>query len=762
MFVPATASAADPVALGERREPLVDSFLIDRLEGEAEQRLHRPVAREVVLRTGEPWEGNTCGYFTIFRDGATYRMYYRGSQHGGGKAHHQVVCYAESDDGIHWRKPDLGLIEFKGSKNNNIIWDGVGRHAFVPFKDPNPDAAADAKYKAIAPKGYKEGLHVFKSEDGIRWELMRDEPVITKGAFDSQNLAFWDANEGKYRAYFRDGRDGVRDIRTASSKDFVSWTEPRWLEYPGSEKEQLYTNQIMPHPRAPHLLIGFPTRFLPDRGALTEGLLMSSRDRVTFHRRAEALLPPGPGAGKWQNRSNYIWHGLVETESHLEGAPPVWSLYVNEGYYKGKDTRIRRYTIRKDGFVSVRAPMAGGTMVTKPLTFDGDRLTLNAATSAAGSVRVELQAADGEPIEGFTLDDCPPIYGDSLRHVVKWKGGADVNDLAGEPIRLRIELKDADVFSFQFIPATLGMYTTDLDIPPGTKRDGEWLFAMPMENRWTETLHVSVHPPGGHGAAWRFEGAVGETSLAPGETKTLRIRAQAAPGEARYPLPRLKADLALKGDDAPDPTSTTLALPLVGTQPPLSIRETRTAPAIDGKLTEPAWQDDPDVALLGRMDRKRPIEPRTRVWGAYDEEALYLAFRCEEPKMKAIKTDATRRDEAAYSDDSVEIMLDPTGEAKTYFQIVMNTAGVVFDGQRFDTKVDLASLKGAASLEANHWTAEIRIPWTDIGLGGPPEEAGILLGRNRFAEDKHEIFQFPVSPKGNHQPGVFAELLLEE
>ena len=162
------------------------------------------------------------------------------------------------------------------------------------------------------------------------------------------------------------------------------------------------------------------------------------------------------------------------------------------------------------------------------------------------------------------------------------------------------------------------------------------------------------------------------------------------------------------------------------------------------------------------MDRKRPIEPRTRVWGAYDKEALYLAFRCEEPKMDAIKTDAKQRDEAAYSDDSVEIMFDPTGETKTYYQIVVNTEGVVFDGQRLDNKVDLEHLQGAASLEANHWSAEIRIPWTDVGLDGPPEKAGILLGRNRHAGSKHEVFQFPVSPKGNHQPGVFAELLLEE
>ncbi|MFW5803237.1 MAG: carbohydrate-binding family 9-like protein [Verrucomicrobiota bacterium] len=766
MFVSAAAVAADPYPLDDRIEPLLDDGLIDRLKGDAKQRMHRPVPREVVLRTDEPWEGNTCGYFTIFRDDEKYRMYYRGSQHGGGKSHRQVVCYAESDDGIDWRKPNLGVVEFNGSKKNNIVWDGIGRHAFVPFKDPNPDAAADAKYKAIGPE-YKEGLYIFKSADGIHWQLMRDEPVITKGAFDSQNLAFWDAHEGKYRAYFRDFRDEMRDIRTATSEDFVNWSEPEWLQYPGSEKEQLYTNQIIPHPRAPHLLIGFPTRLLPDRGDLTEGLLMSSRDRVNFHRRPEALVPPGPGAGKWQNRSNYIWHGLVETESHLEGAPPEWSIYVNEGYYKGEDTRIRHYTIRKDGFVSVGAPMGGGELITKTITFDGDRLVLNTATSAAGSVRVEIQTPAGEPIEGFALDDCPPIYGDSLDRVVQWKGGGDVSDLAGQPIRLRLELKDADVFSFRFIPVTLEIYTPDLNFASGKKHEGEWVFPMPVENHWSEALQVTVQPEGGHGAAWQFAGAIGETTLAPGEAKTLEIRARAAHGKARYPLPRVKVDLALENEEAngaQDSTSTTLALPLVGTRPPLKIKPTDAAPTIDGELNEPAWQDTPDVALLGRMDQKRPVKPRTRVWGAYDEDALYLAFHCEEHQMEALKTDAKQRDEAVYSDDSVELMLEPDGdgEGRDYYQIVVNTAGVIFDGQGFNKEVNLPDLRAGASTAGDHWTAEIAIPWNDLGLDGPPQKAGILLGRNRHVGNKHEIFQFPLSPKGNHQPGVFAELDLAD
>ena len=93
---------------------------------------------------------------------------------------------------------------------------------------------------------------------------MSDEPVITKGAFDSQNLAFWDTVRGEYREYHRDFREG-RDIRTGTSPDFLNWSEPEWLDYSPSRVSELYTNQIIPYYRAPHIFLGFPTRYT-DRG----------------------------------------------------------------------------------------------------------------------------------------------------------------------------------------------------------------------------------------------------------------------------------------------------------------------------------------------------------------------------------------------------------------------------------------------------------------------------------------------------------------
>ncbi|MFT5412572.1 MAG: hypothetical protein ACI9NC_005321, partial [Verrucomicrobiales bacterium] len=179
---PATA-AGDVIEIGSRRELFVDRVLIERLSGSAKQQLHRPVPKEVVLTTDAAWEGNTSAYFTIFRDGDRFRMYYRGS-HWDAEAkkatHREVTCYAESQDGIHWTKPELGLFEFGGSKANNIVLDGLGTHCFAAFKDGNPNCRPEARYKGIArgrPVG-KKGLYVFQSADGTRWSPIKNEPVI--------------------------------------------------------------------------------------------------------------------------------------------------------------------------------------------------------------------------------------------------------------------------------------------------------------------------------------------------------------------------------------------------------------------------------------------------------------------------------------------------------------------------------------------------------------------------------------------------------
>ena len=155
------ATGTEPIDIGSRLELMVDEYLIERMTGGAELRLHRPTERELVMVFDKPWEGNRTGYYTIFQDGDLYRMYYRGSKLILGKDFsipYDYICYAESIDGIHWRRPQLGLIEFEGSKKNNILFAGdVANQAFTPFWDPNPDCKPQEQYKAMSAMGKPGG-----------------------------------------------------------------------------------------------------------------------------------------------------------------------------------------------------------------------------------------------------------------------------------------------------------------------------------------------------------------------------------------------------------------------------------------------------------------------------------------------------------------------------------------------------------------------------------------------------------------------------
>ena len=433
----------------------------------ASLRLQKPIPKEVAIVHDAPWEGNTCAYHTVFQDGDLYRMYYRGLHYDEKTeqpTHPEVVCCAESQDGIHWTKPSLGAVEFQGSKANNIIWNGVGAHNFAPFKDSNPSVKPDESYKSLASG--EGGLFAFRSPDGVHWTLMNEKPVITEGAFDSQNLAFWDGVRGLYVDYHRGFRDGVRDIMTSTSTDFLTWTQPQWLDITGTPQQHLYTNQILPYFRAPHILVGFPKRFMPDRNAIahkypgiSDGVFMTSRDGLHFHRWGEAIIRPGLQKERWVNRNNMTAWGIVVTQSDLPGAPDEMSIYSTESYYAGPAVRLRRFTYRMDGFVSVEAPLAGGEMLTRLIDFGSPKsgapqgqpraLALNVSTSAAGSVRVELQDEKGEVIPGHAASDCDEIYGDSLDRVVTWSGQSDLSDIIQQPIRLRFLLKDADLFAIQ-------------------------------------------------------------------------------------------------------------------------------------------------------------------------------------------------------------------------------------------------------------------------------------------------------------------------
>jgi hypothetical protein len=468
-----TRGEASPITLGVRRELMVDDYLIDSMDGELSLKMHSPTPQEVVVVHDEPWEGCGSGYHSIFKDGDIYRMYYKAWQISAVAPRptgdtRLFICYAESKDGIRWEKPSLGLHEFDGSKDNNILMveiAGGGLHDFSVFKDTNPNVPPDEKYKAVGLGGTSQrGLYGLKSADGIHWNTYNGgKPIMTGHPFDTQNTAFWDPSLGEYRAYIRDfypatpGSPRRRGIMTSQSKDFVNWSERKWIDFGDAPKEQLYTNQIKPYPRAPHLYVGFPARYVERMSggsqeqlprwqqrqkraaasvrygsAITDALLVTSRDGLHFKRWGEAFIRPGLRENNWSYGDNYVaWHAVVTT-SAAPGCPPELSIYATEDYFTGHDVGLRRYTLRLDGFVSLHASLVGGSMVTKPVQFDGDTLSINYATSAAGGIRIELQDTEGLAIPGYELENCDEIFGDQHQRSVTWQGNGDLSGLKRE------------------------------------------------------------------------------------------------------------------------------------------------------------------------------------------------------------------------------------------------------------------------------------------------------------------------------------------
>lgn len=473
MGVPLVALPDSVIDLASRREIFVDDFLIERLDG-VHITMHRPHKEESALTFDKPWEGKYSGFFTIIKDDHLYRAYYRGlpstNQNSG---YTSVVCYAESIDGKHWVKPNLGISKrYQHTPNNIVLEDQPAAGNFSPFLDLNPTAKEGQKFKAIGGHE-KEGLKAYVSGDGINWELLTEKPILTKRQgdpqlFDSQNVAFWSESEKKYICYLRtridnkQGDDRIRSVARSTSEDFINWTEPVNMTFDRGGFEHLYIQQTSPYYRAPHIYVALAARFMKNRQIVSledakklgvdpnqiqdcsDAVLITSRGGTHYNRTfMESFVRPEIGLNNWTSRTNYPGLNIVET-----GADEM-SFYMTKDYAQ-PTAHVSRYSMRVDGLSSVRAPFSGGELTTRPFIFSGEQLEINYSTSVAGELRFEFQDINGNAISGFSAEDSRTIIGNEIKRIVSWKGGQNVGALSGKIVRLRIVMKDADLYSLKF------------------------------------------------------------------------------------------------------------------------------------------------------------------------------------------------------------------------------------------------------------------------------------------------------------------------
>ena len=474
-----TAHSA-PVNIGGRLELFVDNYLIQSLSN-ARLRLHQPVDKGAVLSHDAPWEGNYSSYQSVVKDGDRFHLYNRGARRlvQNTFAFPPVTCFRMSSDGITWEMPSVGLHSFNGSTDNSIIWtnnpsqslgDGYST-CFVVSMNANPNAPAQEKFIALA-HSESIGTHsIFTSPDGATF-TMKPNPVNVERGDAGGDSVFWDTNLGQYAAYMRrwynptTGQSNghmmpgyYRWVCRKLSPDLTNWSAPVLMSFRDASgnpapAEHYYTFSEEQYFRAPHLYIALPARFMATRRAVPawwdDGVndvgFITSRDGLVWDRTfMEAFIRPGTDRLNWTSRAVYPVRGVVQTGTN------ELSVYWLERLDHGDVApRIRRGTLRLDGFASVRAGAAGGEMITKPLTFTGSRLVLNHVTAPAGSVRVEIQDASGTPIPGYALANSTARTGDTLEETMSWTGGSDLSALAGTTIRLRFVLQDSDVYTMRF------------------------------------------------------------------------------------------------------------------------------------------------------------------------------------------------------------------------------------------------------------------------------------------------------------------------
>ncbi|NJD01101.1 MAG: hypothetical protein FIA99_00525 [Ruminiclostridium sp.] len=490
--------------IGNRRELFVDYVLIDRLEN-TRLTLHEPVSAGVAIKMDKPWE-ETQYSLAVIRHCNRYLLYYGTTRAG---EDNFVMCVAISDDCVTWRKPALGIVERAGHRDTNVTADENGQPFYaIPWHDNRPGVPENEQIKAITTHVLSGRAHtashdpntpkrivLWASADGFTFRKVVPQPDFVSSlnnSFDGGLSMFWSEAEQAYVFYYRFfennlnggvipgaedkfGR-GWRSVARTTSKDMLQWTDPVPMAF-DTPREQFYTNQTEPYFRAPHIYVAPAARFMEGRRALSDaqvkaaglkrdpfernpewlwhdcsdGVLLTSRAGSAKYDRTfmEAFVRPGLGVENWTSRTNYPLTGILPSgANHM-------MLFVNRHFVQ-ESWYVERLLLRLDGFASVTAPWYGGEMITRPFIFSGRELEINYRTSAAGSIKVEIQEEDGTPVKGYTLDVCPEIIGDEITRTVVWRQGPDLQQLSDRPVRLRFAMRDADLFSLQFRDSSLG------------------------------------------------------------------------------------------------------------------------------------------------------------------------------------------------------------------------------------------------------------------------------------------------------------------
>lgn len=485
-------ASSNPVNIGSKKQLFLDDTFVESSKG-VRLTLNQPyVPEENILPQDKPWEAvRIGGYSSVLEYGGAYHLWY--NAYGGTgdvrkiESGPRFECYTFSTDGVHWEKPNVCLIPFRGSKQNNIVraYD-VGMVFVDPFDDPK------RRFKSITyqfsptydwpplNKIKRGNIYLEYSPDGMRWDI-DPEPVLPfyTGAPSS---TVWDDNLQRWIVYLRVNPKGTKTdpwstqlafARIEVGKDkldepypftpdpkkkrnaYGSYGNPTY-EFPivfqtdnRDPDHQVYKMNAVKYPDT-DLYVSFPGMWHPSVSDRDDVQFAFSYDGTHWKRPfREAIIRLGmPGSG---------CEGYIDlADGMIRRGDELWLYYTGLPEHHlfpelNWESINARAIYRLDGFISVDFDYDGGELVTRPVTFSGSSLLLNLDTSAGGWGHIELLDETGQPIAGYTLKDSDKLNGNSVGMKASWGSWPEVSSLMGKAIRIRFVMRDCRLYAYQFV-----------------------------------------------------------------------------------------------------------------------------------------------------------------------------------------------------------------------------------------------------------------------------------------------------------------------
>ena len=493
--------ASNSLDIGDRKQLFLDERFIACSQG-VHLRMNPPIQHpDPVLVPDRPWDANGIGAYNtaMLEEDGRFRLWYDAGVKGGLPSEGaRRLGYAESEDGIIWHKPNLGLITFQGSKENNLVAPLLERQSLqgaTVIRDER--APRDERYKLWTKflptneeraAGARPGLWGMYSPDGFRWNYYPDQPN-PEGSCDTQNMLFWDDRLECYVGYTRvsatqhmdeaaeaEGRKKYRSVGRVTSTDFRTWSELE-IVFEADEADlrmpvpnqadsiipniDYYTSCAMKYEWAEDVYLMMPSAYYhwgaDQYPATMDVQLLTSRDGISWSRAGdrEPFLRQGLDGSSTSGMvfanpwllpvGDELWFYFNGTPRSHGSLPPG----ADEESF-ARRTGIFRASMRRDGFISADAGYSGGELTTPLLAFEGERLELNCDGSAGGWLQVEILDAEDRPISGYSLAESDDVRGNGLSKRVTWKGNGDVGSLAGQLVQLRFVMRGMKLFALQF------------------------------------------------------------------------------------------------------------------------------------------------------------------------------------------------------------------------------------------------------------------------------------------------------------------------